>query len=133
MCLVRNDSVKITGNRVWKILWVNLNGVSSIFYPHMWKPGWHLCHYYDLNAGTFVHNGFHTYLNKEDAENTLNKIKSFYSISSKCLSTVEFTFDLKDLVATGLGQFDHTKQAVFKRLHLSQEEYDGILLRRQRQ
>jgi len=133
VCLVRNDSVKITEARVWKVLWVDLNGLSSIFYPHIWKPGWQFCTYYDLNEGAFVHYGFHTYINEEDAEDELNKIKSFYSISSKCLSTVEFTFDLKDLVATGLGQFDHTKQAVFKRLHLSQEEYDGVLLRRQRQ
>jgi len=105
MCLLRDPSVKIKGNKVWKIL---TRDFESIMYPYKWKPGWNEAILQEEKSEIFVHSGFHVYLNRKD---TIG-----YGL------VIEFTFDMADLIATGVHDSNTSvKQAVFKRLHLSEE------------
>jgi len=122
MCLLRDDSVKITGDRVWKLLTIKKGKISSTIHNFTWQPGLNTAHgrYFKTRDG-LVREGFHVYLNKSDAE------------WQKCFAStpvflVSFSFNLNDLIATGYG--DSVKQAVFKRLLLSKEEYNRVLIYR---
>jgi len=114
---VRNDSVKITGDRVWKILKIRWNSLKSIHHKFIWKKGWNLCPDICSNQDIFVMYGFHVYLEKPSDDRAL----SFDGVIA------EFEFDLKDLIATGYHDFSNLKQAVFKRLKLDKKEYARIM------
>ena len=123
MCLVRNDSVKIAGDRVWKVLYIG-GTLESILQQHRWKPGWNEAYILQIENSIVINYGFHAYLKKEDSERDYKKYDMYGNIK---YVVVEFTFDLKDLIATGKHQDDGTEQAVFKRLHLAEEEYKRVL------
>jgi len=69
--------------------------------------------------------GFHAYINKSDAVNYC-KILSIRYPAIKFV-VAEFTFNTADLIATGVHEHNKTEEAVFKRLHLAQEEYQRVL------
>lgn len=134
MCLIRDDSIKITGDRVWKVLMIrslptvrnfsSKKTVESIIRDYHWKKGWNEAYIPQPESSKIIRYGFHVYLKKEDAERYYKKYLGHPYFK---FAAVEFTFDLKDLIATGRHEDHGTEEAVFKRLHLTEEEYKRVL------
>lgn len=82
----------------------------SEIYPYEWKPGWNITDLQPETLEKIVNYGFHVYLKRPEPNHCSNAI-------------VEFTFEKKDLIAVGYYNETKERQAVFKRLHLSKEEY----------
>jgi len=114
MCLIKNPEVVINGNKVWKRLVVRRRTLQSINRHYIWKPGWNIAEMpTQLSDSLFVEFGFHTYLE---------------IVPPLGMIVAEFTFDLGDLIATGYhNEIRTSKQAVFKRLHLAENEYARIM------
>jgi len=124
MCLIRDDSVKITGTSVWKVLIHRFSGLESIYREHTWKPGWNNAYLRHEERGILVNWGFHVFLNKEDA---VLECKSHAAMrQADYFRVVEFTFNRADLIATGYHDKAKIPQAVFKSLYLSDEEYKYV-------
>lgn len=113
MCLLRDDSITITGNKVWKKLLISKERLVSSLYDYWWVPGWNIANLQPEDTTEIVNYGFHVHLKRPRPQGKI--------------VIVEFTFEKKDLIAVGRHSQTREKQAVFKRLHLSKEEYLRVI------
>lgn len=86
-------------------------GLFSEIFHYAWKPGWNVTDLQPEALEKVVNYGFHVHLQRPEP-----------IFSSDAI--VEFTFEKSDLIAVGYHSETGERQAVFKRLHLSEEEYN---------
>jgi len=132
MCLRVDKSVRITQDKVWKVLRVTPRGLESVIYVFDWRPGWNVQHHYGpMSNDAMIRSGLHVFLNKEDAVTYRDRLKQNMpeeqNIHKGVFAVVELTFNWSDVIGVGKHAGEPIEQAVFKRLYLSQEEYNRAI------
>lgn len=122
MCLIRDKSLALNQTEAWKVVSVEPNHLSSIYFKYAWSPGSHSTEVDPDNTAKRVYRGFHAYLTRPQAEYML-LIERRYT--TKTLVILRLVVSHENLLAIG-HDFSDMRTAAFSKVEVTEEDYYGV-------